>query len=203
MAALSNNQTEVATSHNQNTAASQSLTSTTASHRLAPAFGDSTAHHEHDEVESSDELVPNDDADRESGNERDNESEADDDSILPQARAKRNSKKSHHNPHPHHLGFYSGTWYDVLVEAKFKYRLFIHTENPFPERNSNSLRDAHDCLLETITKFKDDGIHLDEGTVNQLLMYTIFTNKITAVYNTHRSDMTSLVRSVILILQYI
>jgi hypothetical protein len=81
-------------------------------------------------------------------------------------RAKRNSKKSHHDPYPNHLGFYSGTWYDVLVEAKNKYRLFIHTENPFPERNRDGLRDAHGCLLEIISKYKDDGIQLDEGSIS-------------------------------------
>ena len=175
VAAISHNQTEVARSHNQNTAASQSHTSTTTSHRPAAAFANSAAsHHNHDRVEPSGPLVRNLSDDTDSGNESDKESETDNNPIPPQARAKRNSRKSHHNPHPNHLGFYSGTWHDVLVEAKFKYRLFIHTENPFPERNTNSLRDAHDCLLEIITKYQDDGILLDEGTVNQLLTYYFY-----------------------------
>ena len=97
------------------------------------------------------------------GNSSDDESGAGEDAIP--SRAKRNTKKSQRDLHPHRLGFYSGTWYDVLVEAKNRYWLFIHTQNPFPERNRDGLHDAHDCLLETVSKYKDDGIQLDEGNI--------------------------------------
>lgn len=202
-AATSRNQAMAApTCHNKHTAASQSHTSTTfeSSHRPAmvlhsnAATNGTTSHR--DRAETSSQLVHNDNANLHS-DESGNESEAGDNATPPQARAKRNSRRSHRDPHPHHLGFYSGTWYDALVDAKNSYRLFIHTQNPFPDRNSNSLRDAHDCLLEVIVRYKDDGIQLDEGTVNnQLLIYTIVTNNITDVYNTHRSSMTSLVSSI-------
>lgn len=157
-------------SRSQHTATSQSFTTfsqrlaTTSSSDTAAASGRATLHR--DRVEPSRRLVQNDDTN--SGNESDDESEASDNAIQPQARAKRNSKKTH-DPYPHQLGFYSGTWHDLLVEAKNRYRLFIHTQNPFPERNRNGLRDANDCLLEIISKYKDDGVQLDEGTVNNQL----------------------------------
>jgi hypothetical protein len=175
------NQVVAAVSHNQQTASSQSHTSNTSSssHRLAIALGSdtvanrSTSHH--GRINRSDQLVHNDDTN--SGNESDEEPDDGDNPIPPQVRAKRNSKKARGDLHPHHLGFYSGTWYDVLVEAKNRYRLFIHTLCPFPDRNSNSLRDAHDCLLETITKYKDEGAQLDDGDVNnQLQTYTVTNN---------------------------
>ena len=166
------------TSPDQHTASSQRQGAhalTTSSRQLSQ--------NDDDESEAGDDLIPqaraklnskksyrdprpNDD----DGND-DDESEAGDNPI-PQARAKRNSKKSHRDPLPNHLGFYSGTWYDVLVEAKNRYRLFIHTQNPFPERNRNGLKDAQECLLETIAKYEDNGIQLDKGILNnQSLTY--------------------------------
>ena len=117
-------------------------------------------HHELDSVESSGQLVRNDNTD---GNSSDDESGAGEDAIP--SWAKRNTKKSHRDPYSHHLGFYLGTWYDVLMEAKNRYWLFIHTQNPFPERNRDGLCDAYDCLLETVSKYKDDGIQLDKGNI--------------------------------------
>ena len=130
-----------------------------------------------------------------SGNKSDGESEADNNVIPPKAQAKQNSRNSHHNPNPHHLGYYSGAWYDVLVEAKNRYRLFNHTQIPFPDRNSNSLQDTHDCLLETIARYKEDGVQLDNSTVINY-QYAIVTNNKIGVYNTHRSSMTSLVNTI-------
>ena len=89
----------------------------------------------------------------------------------------------------------------MLIEAKTKYRLFIHTQNPFPERNKNGLRDAHDCLLETISKFKDDGLQVDEGKSNIYQQLLFLLTNITDLYNSHRSSMTALVSSIILTLQ--
>ena len=59
-------------------------------------------------------------------------------------------------PVPTQLRFYSGCWLDVLKDAKFQYRLYIHTEDPFPERSRDSLSDAHKCLLEAISKFQEE-----------------------------------------------
>ena len=52
------------------------------------------------------------------------------------------------------LPFYSGTWVDVLLLAKNNYRLYIHKEDPFPERTAANLEDAHDCLMEAIGQFE-------------------------------------------------
>jgi hypothetical protein len=62
------------------------------------------------------------------------------------------------------LRFYSGCWVDVLKDAKYQYRFYIHTDDPFPERSRESLSDAHDCLVEAIAKFRDEiKLPLDEG----------------------------------------
>jgi hypothetical protein len=65
---------------------------------------------------------------------------------------------------PTQLGFYSGCWVDVLKDAKYHYRLHIHTEEPFPERSRNSLSVAHDCIVEACGKFqKEVKLELDES----------------------------------------
>jgi hypothetical protein len=67
-------------------------------------------------------------------------------------------------PHPTQLRFYSGSWVDVLKDAKYHYRLYIHTEEAFPERSRESLSEAHNYLLEAIAKFqKEVRLELDEG----------------------------------------
>ena len=53
------------------------------------------------------------------------------------------------------MGFYSGAWVDALEDAKNLYCLHVHMTDPFPERNSKTLQDAHDCLLEAITMYQD------------------------------------------------
>ena len=180
----SHHQAVVAMSRNQHASAFQSHTST-------PSHFPATAGQHGTDGSRSD-------------SETDGESEGGDNAILPQARAKQNSKKSYRELHPHHLGFYSGAWYDALVDAKNRYRFFIHTQKPFPDRNINSLRDAQECLIDAVENYLQNGIQLNEGTVNdQLLIYTIVTNNIvTAVYNAHRSSMTSLVRFNPDVLQY-
>jgi hypothetical protein len=39
----------------------------------------------------------------------------------------------------------------------------INTMSPFPERNGDSLKDAHNILLETIGEFIDQGVELHKG----------------------------------------
>ena len=153
------NQVVGATSHNQHTAAS-----TTSFCRSAVAMHSNTAINSatscHDRVvEPSGQVVHNDNTN--SGNEPDND-ESDNAVIPPQEQTKQNSRNC--DLHPHHLGFYMGTWYDVLVDVKNKYRFFVHTQDPFPEHNTHSLRDAHDCLLEAVVQFTDDHL-LDEGII--------------------------------------
>ena len=61
---------------------------------------------------------------------------------------------------PSQLHFYSGTWVNVLIIAKNNYRLFIHTDDPFPEHTAASLEDAHICLIDAIGKFKEESSFL-------------------------------------------
>jgi hypothetical protein len=89
--------------------------------------------------------------------------DASDDDVQASNRAPRHSKGLN-DPKPSQLRHYSGPWVDVLVDAKHSYRLFIHTDDPFPERNSDSLNDAHNCLLEAIGKYvEEQNGTLDEG----------------------------------------
>jgi hypothetical protein len=77
---------------------------------------------------------------------------------------KRRSRTSNNDIRPSQLRFYSGTWVDVLTAAKNNYRLLIHKEDPFPERTTANLEDAHLCLLDAIGKFKEETeLPLDEG----------------------------------------
>lgn len=67
-------------------------------------------------------------------------------------------------PNPTQLRFYSSSWVDVLKDAKYKYRLCIHTEEPFPERSRDTLLVAHECLIEAIGRFQDEvKLQLDGG----------------------------------------
>ena len=78
---------------------------------------------------------------------------------------RRRSRLNNAQPDPTQLRFYSGSWVDVLKNAKYQYRLCIHTDEPFPERSPDSLSDAHECLLEAIGKFQDEmRLPLDEGS---------------------------------------
>lgn len=81
----------------------------------------------------------------------------------------RRSRTSNGDIRPTQLRFYSGTWVDVLIAAKNNYRLFVHTDDPFPERTAASLEDAHGCLLEAIGKFREESqLPLDQG---MLILY--------------------------------
>jgi len=66
------------------------------------------------------------------------------------------------------LRFYSGTWVDVLIAAKNNYRMFIHNEDPFPERTETSLQDARNCLIDAIGAFREERrLPLDDGKLIQ------------------------------------
>lgn len=77
-------------------------------------------------------------------------------------RATRNSK-SQGDPKPSQLGFYSGPWVDVLVQARNRYRKHIHTTEPFPERTTEKLKDVRVILLEEIGEYKDKGFDIDDS----------------------------------------
>ena len=63
-----------------------------------------------------------------------------------------------HTAKPTQLSFYSGSWVDVLQGVKNLYHLWIHTQDPFPECNQNTLMDA-------IGRFEEEWkIPLDKGS---------------------------------------
>ena len=95
------------------------------------------------------------------------EDDEDEDTQVTEPKPRR-TRTSNMNIRPSQLRFYSGTWVDVLTAAKNNYRLFIHNEDPFPERTAAGLEDARGCLLDAIGKFKEENqLPLDEGTFIQ------------------------------------
>jgi hypothetical protein len=75
--------------------------------------------------------------------------------------------KSRKAPTPSQLGFYQGAWYTILTSAKLSYRLGIHTDTGFPERNDTTLTDASNCLLEAVGNYEIEhpGTSVDEGII--------------------------------------
>jgi hypothetical protein len=81
---------------------------------------------------------------------------------------KRRQRTFNSDIRPSQLRFYSGTWVDVLIIAKNNYRLFIHNEDPFPERTAASLEDARICLIDAIGRFRAESrLPLNEGKLIQ------------------------------------
>ena len=109
-------------------------------------------------------------------------------------RAARNSKPRD-NPKPSQLRFYSGLWADTLVKAKTFYKFSIHAESddPFPERNTESLNSAHDCLLEAVALLSEEQIETLDRGASFSHYHSLFTDNVVVVYETHKSGMTSLV----------
>jgi hypothetical protein len=70
---------------------------------------------------------------------------------------------------PSQLGFYASPWVDILIMARNNYRKLIHTVDPFPEQNADSLKDVHDILLEAIAEYMDGGGEIEEGL---LILFT-------------------------------
>ena len=62
---------------------------------------------------------------------------------------------------------------DVLIAARNDYRKFLHTADPFPERNTDSLRDVHNILLDAICEFKETGGELDNGSLLLLFIFEV------------------------------
>ena len=79
----------------------------------------------------------------------------------------------------------------MLVTACNNYRKYIHTENPFPDRNSESLNEVHNILLEASAEFKDDGSELDNSKSDFLSISKIHkvTHDMIAVYNNNNAGM--------------
>lgn len=94
---------------------------------------------------------------------------------------------------PSQLGFYAGPWVNVLIIARNNYRRLIHTVNPFPEWNADSLKDAHDILLEAITEYEDYGGKVDKGLSDGLHSFLKLANNALAVYNANSARTTAYV----------
>ena len=76
-----------------------------------------------------------------------------------------------HTAKPTQLSFYSGSWVDVLQGVKILYCLWIHTQDPLPEHNQNTLTDVHACLMDAIGWFEEEWkIPLDKGSF--ILLFT-------------------------------
>ena len=123
----------------------------------------------------------------------DNEEDGDgSDGSVKITRAACNSKH-HGEAKPSQLGFYAGTWIDVLIIARNNYRKLIHTVDPFPERNADSLKNAHDILLEAIAEYEDYGGKVDEGLSDGPHSFLKLANNALAVYNANSARMTAYV----------
>ena len=117
-----------------------------------------------------DNLRANNEINNRSNDDADNEDEDDsEDEVNQDAGPKiRRPRTLNNDIRSSQLRFYSGTWVDILTAAKNNYRLFIHNEDPFPERSSADLEDAHVCLLDAVGKFKEDPqLTIDEGMLIQ------------------------------------
>ena len=71
----------------------------------------------------------------------------------------------HRDPIPSQIGFYTGHWVHILVSAKALFQHDIHTRIPFPERNDENLKFAHECVIESIAEYMEDnrGVQIDTG----------------------------------------
>lgn len=65
-------------------------------------------------------------------------------------------------PKPTRLGFYPGQWSDVLEKAKRKFRLFLATDIPFPNREDHFSK-AEDFVSEAINDHQKRGGQLENG----------------------------------------
>jgi hypothetical protein len=95
---------------------------------------------------------------------------------------------------PSQLGFYSGPWLDVLVDARNNYRRMVHTieGEAFPERSTENLAAAHNILLEAISEYMEHGGQLNECLSLSLSLLKL-ANDLVAVYNANNSSMTAYV----------
>jgi hypothetical protein len=88
-------------------------------------------------------------------------------SLNDQTKPRRARRTANKDIKPSQLRFYSGSWVDILTNAKYRHRLFINTVAPFPERTTKGLADAHRSLLDAIGEFKEEKrLPLDQGLPN-------------------------------------
>jgi hypothetical protein len=110
------------------------------------------------EDECCDDVDDNGRSDEDRGNGTDLDG-SDNDVNAVRPRAPRNSKHDgDHEPKPNQLGYYSGTWIDVLENTKDKYRFDLHlkAKDPFPLRTQPALQRSHQLLLDAMMEHKED-----------------------------------------------
>jgi hypothetical protein len=90
--------------------------------------------------------------------------ESESDTAVDAIRTKRHSKTPYGGKEalPTQLQFYPSQWRDVLEQAKWKFRLWLSTECPFPDRLKH-ISEAEDCIDEALAEHKEDGGRVEPG----------------------------------------
>jgi hypothetical protein len=83
-----------------------------------------------------------------------------------QKRTRRNT--NHHEPNAKQMQFYPGHWRNLLEKVKKRYRLYLATENGFPNREDH-LDHAIDILTEELTVYFKKGEKAEKGIIFPLL----------------------------------
>lgn len=79
-------------------------------------------------------------------------------------RAARNSKNPGALPKPTDLGYYPPGWKSLLVKAKERWRRYVVTENPFPNRSvANDWGRANHILAVLKARLEHEGLILEPG----------------------------------------
>jgi hypothetical protein len=63
---------------------------------------------------------------------------------------------------PTELGFYQGTWVDILEYAKKQFLVWLVTKCAWPQRETH-LINAENCLLAAIEAYRKKGDKIQEG----------------------------------------
>ena len=92
--------------------------------------------------------------------------------------ATRHSKGRNEGPQPWQISFYEGVWHDILVKAKFLYRFLIHVDAAFPAKSDETLREAHDCLLQVIGEFQETDSGALDNSTSLLKFYVQLTQRL-------------------------
>jgi hypothetical protein len=63
---------------------------------------------------------------------------------------------------PTTLGFYQGTWLDIIEHAKKQFLVWVVTKYAWPQRETH-LVNAENCLLLAIKTYRNKGDEIKEG----------------------------------------
>jgi hypothetical protein len=90
--------------------------------------------------------------------------ESDSDTPVDVSRARRHSKTPYGgNPAlPTQLHCYPSQWRDVLERAKWRFRLWLSTQCPFPDRDRH-ISEAEDCIDEALAEHMANGGGVEPG----------------------------------------